>query len=186
MYLDKVFLVGRLTADPILKNTPSGQQVCSFRIATNRIWTDRDTRQKQEETQYHSIVLWRRLAEIASQFLTKGSMVLIEGRLQTRSWQDPSGKNQYRTEIIGEKMQLGPRTAGKVVPPEAPTAFKGETEEIPIIEEESFSPPEATQASGPPQSNQEANQASESQSSQQENPEEKESSEEIDVKDLPF
>jgi len=172
MYLNKVFLVGRLTADPVLRTTPSGQSVCSFGVATNRVWFDKSTNQKQEETQYHNIVLWRRLAEIGSQFLSKGSLVLIEGRLQTRSWQDSSGKNQYKTEIIGERMQLGPRTAGKVVPQEK----KSSSEEIPIIEEDSNSSEEESEEESP-----KASSASSSSSEKEE-----ESEEEIDVKDLPF
>lgn len=133
MYLNKVILVGRLVANPEMRSTPDGQSVCSFRMATNRVWTDQKTGQKQEKTEYHNIVLWRRLAEIASQYLTKGALVMIEGRLQTRSWQDQSGNQRFRTEIIAERMQLGPRAAGKVVPEEKeiPPA-----EEIPIIEEE--------------------------------------------------
>jgi len=170
MYLNKVFVLGRLTADPVLRTTPAGQSVCSFRIATNRVWNDRSSGQKQEETQYHNVVLWQRLAEISSQYLTKGSLVLIEGRLQTRTWQDPSGKNQYRTEIIGERMQLGPRTAGKVVPAEEKTV----PEEIPIIEEDSNSP-------APEKPAEEANPSGNHNSSSQED-----DTEEIDVKDLPF
>ena len=172
MYLNKVFLVGRLTADPILRTTPSGQPVCSFRIATNRVWTNRDSGQKQEDTQYHSIVLWRRLAEISSQFLTKGSLVLIEGRLQTRSWQDPSGKNQYRTEVVAERMQLGPRTAGKTAPPEE----KAMPEEIPIIEEDSNPSTSEKPVEKEPKPSENSNPSSQ----------EKDTSEEIDVKDLPF
>lgn len=134
MNLNKAFLIGRLVSDPETRTTPTGQTVCSFRLATNRVWTDKTTNQKQEKTEYHNIVLWRRLAEIASQFLTKGSLALIEGRIQTRSWQDATGNKRYRTEIVGERLQLGPRTAGKVITAEekeAPTA-----EEIPIIEED--------------------------------------------------
>jgi single-strand DNA-binding protein len=171
MYLNKVFLVGRLTADPVLRNTPAGQPVCSFSIATNRIWFDKGTNQKQEEAQYHNIVLWRRLAEISSQFLSKGSLVLIEGRLQTRSWQDSSGKNQYKTEIVAERMQLGPRAAGKIVPQKEKSA----SEEIPIIEEDSNPAP----VKDSPEK--------ESQPSSDSNPaQENKSEEEIDVKDLPF
>lgn len=169
MYLNKVFLVGRLTADPILRSTSSGQSVCSFSIATNRVWTDRGSGQKQEETQYHSIVLWRKLAEIGSRYLAKGSLVLIEGRLQTRNWQDSSGKKLYKTEIIAEKMQLGPRTGGKMIPPET----KEVNEEIPIIEENYVSDePETT----PPPNQQKQNPSDQEDSSE----------EEIDVKDLPF
>ncbi len=131
MNLNKVFLVGRLVTDPEMRSTPTGQNVCSFRLATNRVFTDK-TGQKQEKTEYHNIVLWRRLAEIASQYLTKGSLTLIEGRIETRSWQDATGNKRYRTEIVGETMQLGPRAAGKVVPPEEKGTAQ---EEIPVIEE---------------------------------------------------
>jgi len=133
MNLNKVFLVGRLTQDPQVRTTPAGQTVCNFGLATNRIGKDPKTGQTKKSTEYHNIVLWRRLAEIASQYLAKGSLVLIEGRLQTRNWQDQSGNQRYRVEVIAERMQLGPRTAGKVVPSEEkeiPTQ-----EEIPIIEE---------------------------------------------------
>ena len=109
MNVNKAFIVGRLTDNPELRTTPSGQPVCTIRVATNRFWTSNGERQKQ--TEYHSIVLWRRLAEIASQYLQKGSIVFIEGRIQTRSWDDSSGNKRYRTEIIAENMQLGPRTA---------------------------------------------------------------------------
>ena len=135
MNLNKVFLIGRLVSDPEMRSTSQGQSVCSFRIATNRVWTDRTTNQKQEKAEYHNIVLWRRLAEIASQYLTKGSLVFIEGRIETRSWQDAAGNKRFRTEVIGERMQLGPRAAGKVIPPEAGPE-KEKPEEIPIIEEE--------------------------------------------------
>lgn len=131
MNFNRVILIGRLATDPEMRSTPNGQPVCSFRLATNRVWTDRDSGQRQEKTEYHNIVLWRRLAEIASQFLTKGSLALIEGRVETRSWQDAAGNRRFRTEIIAERMQLGPKAAGKVIPPEAPS------EEIPIIEEDS-------------------------------------------------
>lgn len=120
-------------ADPEMRSTPSGQSVCGFRIATSRFWTDQSS-QRQEKTEYHNIVLWRRLAEIASQFLAKGSLVMVEGRLQTRSWQDSAGNKRFRTEIIGERMQLGPRAAGKVVPP-AEEGKETPPEEIPVIEE---------------------------------------------------
>lgn len=135
MYLNKVILVGRLVNDPEIRSTSGGQSVCRFRLATNRIWTDRKTGQKNERTEYHNIVLWRRLAEIAHQFLTKGSLVLIEGRIQTRSWQDPSGITRFRTEVVGRRMQLGPRAAGKFVPRES-EGKPSEKEEIPIIEED--------------------------------------------------
>jgi len=134
MNLNKVFLVGRLTRNPEIRALPSGQQVTSFGLATDRYFTDKSG-QKQQQTEFHNIVMFGRLAEIASQFLTKGSLVLIEGRLQTRTWQDVSGNKRYRTEIVAQGLQLGPRMAGagKVI-----SAEKEETpsEEIPIIEEE--------------------------------------------------
>jgi len=136
MNLNKVFLVGRLTQDPQVRTTPTGQTVCSFGLATNRIGKDPKTGENKKSTEYHNIVLWRRLAEIASQYLTKGSLVLIEGRLQTRSWQDRSGNRRSRTEIVAERMQLGPKAAGKVVPEGAPPEKETPSEEIPVIEEE--------------------------------------------------
>lgn len=137
MNLNKVILLGRVASVPEMRSTPTGQSVCSFRLATNRIWTDQSG-QKQEQTEFHTIVLWRRLAEIASQFLTKGSLVLIEGRIQTRSWQDANGNTRYRTEIIAERMQLGPKSAEKIIPSEETKSPQPEQtqEEIPIIEEE--------------------------------------------------
>ena len=138
MNLNKVLLVGRLTRDPEIRSLPSGQQVASFGLATDRYFTDKSG-QKQQQTDFHNIVMFGRLAEIASQFLAKGSLALIEGRIQTRSWQDASGNKRYRTEIIAQSLQLGPRTAGggKVMTAEK-EAEKEETpsEEIPIIEEE--------------------------------------------------
>ena len=133
MNLNKVFLIGRLTQDPQAKTLPSsGQQVCNFGLATSRFFTDKSG-QKQQQTEFHNIVFFGRLAEIASQYLTKGSLVFLEGRIRTRSWQDSSGQKRQRTEILGERMQLGPKAAGKIVPPEAEELPS--KEEIPIIEE---------------------------------------------------
>lgn len=109
MNLNKAFILGRLTADPQLRTTPSGQAVATFGIATNRIWTDKGG-SKQEQVEFHNIVVWGRQAEVAKQFLAKGSLVLVEGRLQTRSWQNQQGQNVKTTEIIAERMQLGPRS----------------------------------------------------------------------------
>lgn len=136
MNLNKAILIGRLVSDPETRTTPTGQTVCSFRLATNRVWTNKATSQKQEKTEYHNIVLWRRTAEIASQFLTKGAMALIEGRIQTRSWQDNSGNKRYRTEIIGERLQLGPRTSGTASKPIAAEERDTPSEEIPVIDED--------------------------------------------------
>lgn len=111
MNLNKVFIIGRVTATPQLKTTPSGQPVTSFSIATNRFWSGK-TGQRQEETEFHNIVAWGRQAEVASQFLTKGAEAMVEGRLQTRSWQDKQGQTRKTTEIICERLQLGARPMG--------------------------------------------------------------------------
>lgn len=110
MDLNKVILVGRVTADPQVRSTPGGQSVTTIGVATNRVWTDK-AGQKQEQTEFHNVVLWGRQAEIAGQYLTKGAMVLIEGRLQTRSWTDKNGQQRKTTEVMAERMQLGPRAA---------------------------------------------------------------------------
>lgn len=111
MNLNKVFILGRLTADPVLRSTASGAQVANFSLATNRVWTDKSGNRK-EDTEYHNVVVWGRQAEIASRFLKKGGLVLIEGRLQTRDWEDKQGQKRKTTEIIGERIQLGPRQDG--------------------------------------------------------------------------
>lgn len=111
MNLNKVFLIGRLTADPQLRTTPGGQSVSGFSVATNRTWTNKQG-ERQEDVQFHNVVVWGRQAEIANQFLKKGSMVMIEGRLQNRSWQDKQGQNRTTTEIVCERIQLGPRAGG--------------------------------------------------------------------------
>ncbi|MEK7611849.1 MAG: single-stranded DNA-binding protein [Patescibacteria group bacterium] len=111
MNLNKVLLFGRLTADPQLRSTTTGQAVATFSIATNRTWNDKQG-QKQESTEFHNIVVWGRQAEVASKFLTKGGLVFIEGRLQTRAWDDKQGVKHKVTEIVTERLQLGPRSGG--------------------------------------------------------------------------
>lgn len=112
MNLNKVFVLGNLTRDPEVRTTPGGQQVASFSIATNRVWYNQ-AKEKNQEVEFHNIVLWGRLAEIAGQYLKKGQMALIEGRIKTRSWQAQDGTKKYRTEIIAENMQMGPKTQGQ-------------------------------------------------------------------------
>jgi single-strand DNA-binding protein len=112
MDLNKVILVGRLTADPQVRTTPGGQAVATIGVATGRVWTDKNN-QRQEETEFHNVVLWGRQAEIAGQYLKKGTMVLIEGRIRTRSWTDKNGQQRKTTEIMSERMQLGPKPAGQ-------------------------------------------------------------------------
>ena len=122
MNLNKVYLIGRLTQDPEVRTTPSGQQVCTVKLATSRVWNDQATKQKREATEFHTIIAWGRLAEICSQYLKKGGLALFEGRLQTRSWDDKAtGAKRYMTEIVAESMQLGPRTANTGYTPAANT-----------------------------------------------------------------
>lgn len=110
MYLNKAFIIGNLTRDPELKSLPSGVQVASFGVATNRYYTDRDGN-KQESAEFHNIVVFGRSAETSAQYLKKGSQVLVEGRLQTRSWEQ-EGQKRYRTEIVADRVQFGDRRAG--------------------------------------------------------------------------
>lgn len=137
MNLNKVLLIGRLTADPQVRSTPGGTQVTSFSIATNRNWTDKSGA-KKEDTEFHNIVVWGRQAEIAAKFLTKGSEVYIEGRMQTRSWEGKDGQSRKTTEIVCERMQLGSR---RTVPSDGTPSAKGPkpnsapvAEEMPVIE----------------------------------------------------
>ncbi len=101
--LNKVILIGNLTRDPELKQTSGGQAVCTIGLATNRTWTN-GTGEKQEQVEYHNIVVWGKLAEIASQYLQKGRKAYFEGRLQTRDWEGQDGVRRYRTEIVAENM----------------------------------------------------------------------------------
>lgn len=112
MYLNKVLLYGNLTRDPELRALPSGMNVVNFSIATNRVFRDRDGK-KQEQTDFHNVVVFGRQADTVSQYLKKGSSVFVEGRLQTRSWDDKqSGEKKYRTEIVADRVQFGPRAGG--------------------------------------------------------------------------
>ena len=112
MNLNKAIIVGNVTKDPEVRTTPAGDKVANFSVATNLVWKDRSTGEKQQKTEFHNVVAWRRLAEIAEQYLNKGGLVMIEGRIETRSWEDQSGVKKYMTEIIAENMQLGPRRDG--------------------------------------------------------------------------
>jgi single-strand DNA-binding protein len=155
MNLNRAILVGRLTKDPEARVLPSGQQLTSFGLATSRFYKDQSG-QRQEKTEFHNIVIFGKMAETASLYLKKGSLALIEGRIQTRNWLDATGNKRYRTEIVAEGLQLGPRPQGQqnqtaplssgysqAMPPEQtapqtqqaqPTQQDAEPE-IPIIEE---------------------------------------------------
>lgn len=103
--INKAILIGNLGADPEIRYTQSGTPVATFNIATTRRWKDKEG-QQQEETEWHRIVAWTRLAEICGEYLNKGSRVYIEGRLQTRKWQDQNGNDRYTTEIVAQEMKM--------------------------------------------------------------------------------
>ncbi len=113
--VNKIILVGRLGKDPEVRYTPSGAAVANFSIATSEEWKDKDSGEKQERTEWHRVVAWRRLGEICGEYLHKGSQVYIEGRLQTKSWEDREGNKRYTTEIVAQTMQMlgSPRKEGK-------------------------------------------------------------------------
>lgn len=125
MYLNKVFLYGNLTRDPEVRALPSGQQVASFALATNRTYTDKNGT-KQEQTEYHNVVAFGRQAEVIAQYLKKGRPLFIEGRIQTRSWDDKtSGEKKYRTEIVIDNFQFGPSAPGGAPGGDRPAFQKG-------------------------------------------------------------
>ena len=149
MNLNKVFLIGRLTQDPEARSTPSGQNVTTIKMATNRVWND-PSGQRKDATEYHTVIAWGRLGDVAARYLKKGGLVMIEGRMQTRNWTDQSGVKKYITEIIAEGLQLGPRPAGststyqsdspmsdikKSGPVAAPRSEPVKDSDIPIIDE---------------------------------------------------
>ena len=125
MYLNKVILIGNLTRDPELKAIPSGTKVCTFSLATNRVYKDKDGK-KQEVTEFHNVVVFARVAELVAQYLKKGSQAYVEGRLQTRSW-DQNGEKKYRTEIVAEAVQFGSRPTGSTGSPQAGSKVGGKS-----------------------------------------------------------
>ena len=103
--VNKVILVGNLGKDPEVRYTPSGVTVANFSLATSEEWKDKESGQKQERTEWHKVVAWRRLGEICGEYLKKGSQVYIEGKIQTKSWDDRDGNKRYTTEIIAQKLR---------------------------------------------------------------------------------
>ena len=116
MYINKAIIYGNLTRDPELKSLPSGAQVCEFGVATNRVWKDKNGA-KQESTDYHNVVIFGRQAEVVKQYLYKGSGIFVEGRIQTRSWDAADGTKRYRTEIVADRIQFGPKSGGTTSSP---------------------------------------------------------------------
>lgn len=106
MSVNKVIILGRLGQDPELKYTPSGAAVCNFSLATSETWNDKNTGQKQEKTEWHRVVVWGKLAELCNQYLSKGRQAFVEGKLQTRSWDDKNGQKRYTTEISATTVQF--------------------------------------------------------------------------------
>jgi len=174
MNLNKAFILGNVTREPEVKSLPSGQQVTSFGVATNRFYTS-SSGEKKQEAEFHNIVCFGKLADISSRYLNKGSLVLIEGRIKTRNWVNATGAKQYRTEIIADSLQLGPKGAGtnpgasNYNRPASATPEMSKQEEIPVIEE-NYTPPQSNDNSG----------------DQKAVSFENDSAEEIDVKDIPF
>ncbi len=116
--INKVILIGRLGSDPEVRYTPSGVAVANFNIATSEEWKDKDSGEKKERTEWHRIVVWRRLGEICGEYLSKGRQVYIEGRLQTRDWEDRDGNKRYTTEIVATDVQfLGSRDSSESARP---------------------------------------------------------------------
>ena len=143
MYLNKAILIGNLTRDPELKSLPSGTKVCSFGLATNRVWKDKNG-VRQESADYHNVVVFGRQAETVAQYMKKGSSILVEGRIQTRSWDDKtSGEKKYRTEIVADRTQFGPKSGGAgFTPSKAEGQSKTNNDEVDSIEypEEDINP----------------------------------------------
>ena len=133
MNLNKAMIIGNITRDPEVKNTPMGVPVATFSIATNMIWKDQSGR-RQEKVEYHNIVAWRKLAEICGQYLRKGAKVYVEGRIQTRDWTGQDGVKRYRTEIIAENLIMldragansGGAFSGNAPMPSSPAMNMGE------------------------------------------------------------
>lgn len=128
MAINKVILIGNLGKDPEIRYTPNGGAVASLTIATSESWKDKQTGEKQERTEWHRVVLFGRLAEIAREYLHKGSKLYIEGKLQTRKWQDQNGQDRYTTEIVGNEMQM----LSKAQAPEAGKPAENFDDDIPF------------------------------------------------------
>ncbi len=180
MNLNKVFILGNVTKDPEVRSMPNGNQVTTFSIATNRVWKDAQG-QKKEEAEFHNIVCYGKLADITARYLNRGGLVLIEGRIKTRNWVNKDGVKQYKTEIIAETMQLGPKgngASGNNGPSnynksnysrtEPEQDMSSHTEEIPVIQED-YTPPADDGSDDPKTVSFEGDAA-----------------DEIDVKDIPF
>lgn len=136
MYINKAIIYGNLTRDPELKSLPSGAHVCEFGVATNRVWKDKNGA-RQESTDYHNIVVFGRQAELIKQYLHKGSGVFLEGRIQNRSWDAQDGTKRYRSEIVADRIQFGPKSGsigGSYEQPDSNKTSPDKKDEAPAIE----------------------------------------------------
>lgn len=139
MNLNKIFIIGNLTRDVTLRNTPSGKSVANFGVATNRVWVNANG-QKQQEVEFHNVVVWGKMAELCNQYLSKGRLVFVEGRIRTRSWVDSNEQKRTSTEIISENISFGPRKMqdqGEEKLKMPPEKADSDTEDLPVLEEES-------------------------------------------------
>ena len=137
MYINKAIIYGNLVRDPELKALPSGNKVCNFSVATNRTWKDAAGK-RQEAADYHNVVFYSKQAETVAQYLKKGAGIMVEGRMSTRSWDGPDGQKRYRTEIIGDRFQFGPKGGGSVTgsssPSDVATQASGDVPDLDTIE----------------------------------------------------
>lgn len=140
MYFNRAIVIGNLTRDPELRSLPSGIQVATLSVATNRVWKDKNGA-KQESVDYHNVVVFGRQAETTGQYLRKGASLLVEGRMQTRSWEDASGVKKYRTEIVADRIQFGPRRDG-VASSASPMAQTSKADDQPAPPTETIEYPE--------------------------------------------
>jgi single-strand DNA-binding protein len=136
--VNRVILVGNLGADPEQRFLPNGDAVCNIKIATSDQWKDKGTGEKKEATEWHRVVFFRRLAEIAGQYLTKGSSVYVEGSLKTRKWQDKDGSDRYTTEIVGSEMKMLGGKSGDGESMQAPQAERPQAQSAPAKKRPTF------------------------------------------------
>jgi len=170
MNFNKAIIIGRVIKDPEIRTTPNGQTVASIGVASNRVWNS-NSGERQEKTEFHNIVAWGKLAEICGQYLVKGQLVLFEGRIETRSWEGQDGAKKYKTEIVAENMQMGPKARAQ----EGGAPTYQAKENAPVNNPQNNENTIQTK----PQNNQEDNQSS--------NPQEKlGDKEEIKIEDIPF
>lgn len=118
--INKVIIVGRLGNDPEMRTMPNGDPVAKINVATSEEWTDKNTGEKKQNTEWHSIIAFRKLADIIGQYLKKGSQVYVEGKIRTRKWQDQNGQDRYTTEIIADQLQMLSSSQGKPKPQSQP------------------------------------------------------------------